>query len=102
MKEEYVGMEGYALFSERYMEGKMQKAFQNVSAVLDKADFAKLDWQAVQETVSEFRDLRNKILNNNGSVKEEYVGMEGYALFSEKVYGREDAKGFSECVGCAG
>ena len=84
VKEEYVGMDGYALFAEENMDGKMQKAFQNVSSVLDKLKFADLDWQQFQGTVPEFRAFRNKILNKDGSVREEYVGMDGYALFSEK------------------
>ena len=65
-----------------------------MSAVLDKLKFADLDWQAVQGTVPEFKALRNKILNNNGSVKEEYVGMEGYALFSEKYMDGKMHKAF--------
>ena len=94
VKEEYVGMDGYALFSERYMEGKIQKAFQNVSSVLDKAEFAKLDWQQFQGTVSEFRAFRNKILNQEGSVRGEYVGMEGYVLFSEQETAGKMLKAF--------
>ena len=84
VKEEYVSMDGYALFSEKETEGKMRKAFQNVSAVLNKAEFERLGWQSFQGIVSEFRAFRNKILNKDGNVKEEYVGMDGYALFSEK------------------
>ena len=83
MREEYVGMEGYALFAEKYMDGQMQKAFQNVSSVLDKVEFQKLGWQQFQGTVSEFRVLRDKIFKENGRVREEYVGMKGYALFAE-------------------
>ena len=94
VREEYVGMEGYALFSEKYMDEKMQKAFQNVSAVLSKLEFERLGWQKFQGTVPEFRAFRNKILHNNGNVKEEYVGMEGYALFSEKYMDEKMQKAF--------
>ena len=91
---EFVGMDGYALFSEKYMEGKMQKAFQNVSSVLDKLKFADLDWQGFQGNVPEFMAFRNKILNKDGSVREEYVGMDGYALFSEKETAGKMQKAF--------
>ena len=94
VREEYVGMEGYALFSEKYMDGQMQKAFRNVSSVLDKVEFQKLVWQGFQGTVSEFRALRSKIFKDNGSVREEYVGMDGYALFSEKYMDGQMPKAF--------
>ena len=83
VREEYVGMEGYAFFAEKETEGKMQKAFQNVSSVLDKAEFERLGWQGFRGTVSEFRAFRNKILNKDGSVREGFAGMEGYAFFAE-------------------
>ena len=94
VREEYVGMDGYALFAEKYMDGKMQQAFINVSSVLDKLKFADLDWQAFQGTVPEFRAFRNKILNNNGKVREEYMGMEGHALFAEKYMDGKMRKAF--------
>ena len=94
VREEYVGMEGCARFAERYMNGQMQKAFKNVSAVLNRVEFADLIWQGFHGTVAEFRAFRDKILNKEGSVREEYVGMEGCARFAEKYVDGQMQKAF--------
>ena len=88
LKERYRGrgMEGYAHFAETYYEGDMFKAFQDVSAVLDKEQFKELGWQSFKGHVSEFRSLRSWILDEIGRPKEEYIGMNGYARFSEEYY----------------
>ena len=94
VREEYVGRKGYARFAEQYMNGQMQKAYQNVSAGLDESEFTELGWQGFQGTVAEFRALRGKIFNKEGSVREGYVGMDGYALFSEKYMDGQMLKAF--------
>ena len=86
VKEEYTGKEGYARFSAKYLSGNMKKTYMNVSAVLGKSEMDQLDWQKFQGKVSEFKKLREKILNEDGSVKEEYTKMEGYARFSAKHF----------------
>ena len=86
VKEEYTGMEGYASFSDSYFSGDMLKAYMNVSAVLEKSKMTQMDWQCFQGEVSEFNKLREKILNEDGSVKEEYIGMKGYASFSDSYF----------------
>ena len=86
LKKEYIGMEGYVLFSERYYKGDMRKAFINVSAVLDKVQFRKLGWQEFHGKVSEYKVAWSWILNEEGNIKEEYIGMEGYVLFSKEYY----------------
>ena len=83
---EYKGMEGYALFSERHFVGNMQKAYMNISAILDKKRFQELGWQAFQGRVSEYKELKSKILDVEGELYLEYKGMEGYALFSERHF----------------
>ena len=85
VKEQYTGMEGYASFSDSSFSGDMLKAYKNVSAVLEKSKMAQLGWQVFQGQVSEFNELKEKILNEDDSVKEQYTGMEGYASFSDRV-----------------
>ena len=86
--EKHKGMRGYASFAEKYFEGEMQKAYQNVSAVLGGGSslMKQLDWQGYQGQVSGFNELREKVLNEDGSIKEEYKGMKGYASFAEKYF----------------
>ena len=88
IKEEYKGSDGYAQFAEDYFEGDMKKVYQNVSAVLggDSRLMKQLDWQGYQGQVSEFNKLREKILKEDGSIREEYKGSDGYALFAEKYF----------------
>ena len=88
IREEYKGRDGYALFAEKYFEGDMEKAYKNVSAVLGGASrlMKQLDWQAYLGSVSDFNKLREKVLNEDGSIREEYKGSDGYALFAEKYF----------------
>ena len=97
IKEEYKGMEGYAKFAKKYFNNDMQKAYKNVSAVLggSNSDLMKqLGWQQYQGLVSEFNKLRSKILNQDGSIKEEYKGMEGYAKFAKKYFNDDMKKAY--------
>ena len=102
LKEEYIGMEGYARFAKEHYGGNMQKAFMNVSAVLDKALMKKTGWQSFHGRVEEYQGLRDKILNRDGSLKEEYIGMEGYAPLCERALRREYAKSIYECLRSVG
>ena len=47
LKEEYLGKLGYFKFAKDHYGDNMQKAFQNVSAVLDDEIFSKLDWHSL-------------------------------------------------------
>ena len=92
VRPEYRGMEGYALFAEQEFSGEMQKTYNNVSAILDTKQMKELGWQAYFGRVSEYRELRAKILNQNGGLRPEYIGMEGYALFAEREFSGEMLK----------
>ena len=88
IKEEYKGSDGYANFAKKYFEGDMPKTYINVSAVLGGGSrlMKQLDWQQYHGQVSDFNELRDKILNEDGSIKEEYKGSDGYALFAEDYF----------------
>ncbi len=59
----FSGQDGYVRFADNEeFQGAMQKAYQQVSAVLSKAEFTKLDWQMFPGSTAEFRSLRSKIL----------------------------------------
>ena len=101
LREEYIGMDGYARFAEdhyarvinknkedEHYAGDMQKAFINVSAVLDKDRLDKLAWQGFNGLTTEYRELRSKILDEEGEPFPEYIGMEGYARFADEYYAR--------------
>ena len=94
LKEKYFGKQGYLKFAEDHYDGAMQKAFINVSSVLDDEVFVKLGWQAFHGSVKEFQDLIGKILNADGSLKEEYFGKPGYFKFAKDHYSDNMQKAF--------
>ncbi len=84
LRPEFTGMAGYAHFTEKYEDGKMSRAFNNVSAILDKDILKKLGWQQFQGSTTKFRTYREKILNEKGELRPEFIGIEGYVRFAEK------------------
>ena len=96
IKKEYVGQDGYLKFAKEHYNGNMQRAFINVSAVLDKTKFKELDWQQFQGYVKEFKELQGRILKANGSIKKEYVGQDGYLRFAKEYYGGEMPRAFHD------
>ena len=72
----------------------MPKAFQNVSSVLSESEFKELGWQEFNGSEVEFHELRGKILDESGKLREKYIGQEGYALFAKDHYSRAMLKAF--------
>ena len=83
---EFRGQDGQALFADKYFMGDMQKTYQHVSAVLTKSKFRQAGWKSFQGDTKEFRALPGKILDSEGNVRKEYIGMEGQALFADRYY----------------
>ena len=88
IKQQYIGQtEGYPLFADEYFDGKMLKTLQNVSAVLSKQEMRRLGWQIYLGSTEEFRQLRGKLFNPDGSIKQQYIGQtEGYPLFADEYF----------------
>jgi len=87
IKDKYKGMEGYALFADRYYEGDMFKAYKNISAVLKTRQMRSLGWrQTYWGNTKNFQEDKSRILDKSGDAKNEYKGMEGYALFADRYY----------------
>ena len=86
IKKEYQDQEGYALYSDEFYLGDMQKAYRNVSAVLSELEKTNLNWQGYQGNTKEFRKERSNILDKTGNIKKEYQGKEGYVRYSDEFY----------------
>ncbi len=95
-KKEYIGqMEGYPRCAEDHFDGAMQKAFINASAVLTEKERKLFGWQQFQGPVAEFRAMRGKLFNPDGSPKKEYIGqMEGYPRCAEDHFDEDMLKAF--------
>ena len=94
IKQEYKGMEGYAKFTQEHFDGKMPRAFQNVSTVLSPREKKQLEWQAFQGTVSEYNRLKSLITDEKGKIKQEYEGMDGLAKLAEEHFDGKMGKAF--------
>ena len=99
-REEFLGMEGYAAFAEMYHESRMERAFKNTSAVLSKREMDYLGWQGFQGTVAEYRATRNKIMDENGNLREEFFGMDGYVAFAKKYHESRMRQAFTKHICC--
>ena len=78
----YKGQEGYLLFVKKTPNSNnMDYIFQIVSKALGE-NFKDLGWQQFHGSSEEFKDLREKALDERGEPREEYLGMDGYALFA--------------------
>ena len=86
VKKEYQGSKGYALYADEFYDGKIQKAYKNVSAVLSESEKKSLKWQGYQGNTKEFRQERLQILDKIGNIKKEYQGLAGYARYSDEFY----------------
>ena len=86
LRKKYMRQEGYALFAKDHYGRAMLKAFINVSSVLSKSEFKELGWQEFHGSELEFHELRGKILDESGKLREKYIGQEGYALFAKEHY----------------
>ena len=92
VRREYRGSEGYALYADRHHSGDMLKSYKNVSAVLDKKDMQKLEWQAYRGNSIDYKKERTQILTPNGEVKLKYRGSEGYALYADRYHSADMQK----------
>ena len=86
--ENYQGQAGYIQFvSElKRTELSMGYVFSEVSSILEKPEMKLLGWRKFQGKLSEFHELKQDILNEDGSIKEDYEGMEGYVRFAEEYF----------------
>ena len=94
IKTKFLGMEGYAQFADAFYNGDMSKTYRNLSAILDKIQKQKLNWQKFQGSTTEFRSLRSKILDSKGNIKINFLGMSGCARFADKHYDGDMAKAY--------
>ena len=83
----YKGQKGYLRFTEELSETlSMNYVFQTVYNLLSKEEKKELGWQQYQGRAPDYKELRSKIVNEEGQVRLEYIGMEGYALFAEREF----------------
>ena len=98
LKTEYFGMYGQALLTQKLQEvhgaekqetskkQSMDKTYTNVKAVLSEEDFGKLQWKNFFGTVQEFNLFRDRILDSEGNIRTEYIGLKGQIKFASRYY----------------
>ena len=94
LKAEYRGPEGQVRYADEYHGGDMFKAFNNASTVLSEVEKAHWGWQTYKGLTKEFKEERSRILNEQGRIKKEYLGPEGYARYADEYYGGKMQQAF--------
>ena len=80
---DYQGQRAYLHFTEELpIQLNMAYVFIVVSQNLSEKEKKDLNWQQFQGTTEEYRELRELILDNQGNIKSEYIGMDGYTSFA--------------------
>ena len=73
-------------FCRKILSVKNVQLLDKASAVLSKREMDELGWQMFYGTAHEYRITRSRIVDENGNLREEFLGMEGYAAFAEKYH----------------
>ena len=90
----YLGMEGYLRYAEDRGVG-LERAYIVASKELGGREAMEaLGWREFHGSVEEFRALRGKILDDEGRVFEQFVGMNGQAAFAEAHYGSDMTRAY--------
>ena len=82
----YMNVKGYIRFANDYFDGNMNQAIMRVSYALDTFTFNRLGWRHFYGKVETFQEIRNRVLNSDGSIKEEYKTMDGYVRATEEWF----------------
>lgn len=80
-EDDYQGVDGYIKYADRFHNGDMTKTFANVSAVLTKEEFKKLQWGNKFLGDTEKHAIDREVLKNPI-----YRGIYGYVRFADDFY----------------
>ena len=83
LRPEYIGQAGYAQFADEHFDGRMQRAFANVSAVSSKREMAALGWKVFIGTVRQFRALERDFIEN---YPEGWIGLDGQKRAADEIF----------------
>ncbi len=95
---EYKSRAGYVKFCEIYGHD-MKSTHTMVSVILGKEIFKLLQWgSAFPGTVEAFKSIRDRIFFENGTVRVEYIGKQGYKLFADNYTGGNMVRAYSQIL----
>ena len=97
IKKEYIGQEnGFPKFADDHFDKNMWKTFNKVSSALTKQEMDQLQWKNFDGDTEEFRNLRSKIFQPDGSIKNEYIGQEnGYPQCADDHFDKKMKRTFT-------
>ena len=82
---EFIGLEGYIKYADRYYNGQMLTVHLNMSAVLSAKEKKQMGWgKAYQGTTKEFQQERRRLLIN-GRANPEFIGPEGLFKYVGRI-----------------
>ena len=95
LRTEYMGIDAYVAFANQHYQGDMNKTYLNVSAAVSgKSKITLLEWQQFHGKTKDFSQLRDKLFDDKGNLKEEYMGINGQANFADQHYQGDMSKTF--------
>ena len=86
IRPEYIGIEGYIFFADKYTNGNMRKAFLYCSEVLNTEQLRDLGWKRFPGSTQQFKDIISLVLNSDGSVNSEYIGITGNKIVTDILF----------------
>ena len=93
----YQGSQGQLELADRFYGGKLRKTSTNVSVVISNpVEYKKLGWRVFKGSTREFRRLRSLLVSQeDGSINKKYVGQDRYVKLSDKMFGGDMNKTFT-------
>ncbi len=94
VRKEFIGLNGQIHCADKYFNGYMIKTFINISAVFGAKKVKEIGWKFFNGTTKDVRHIQNTLLDTNGHIVKDYIGMSGFALFAEFYFNNNMSKTF--------
>ena len=89
-KERFKGVAGYVTFADEYYHGDMSRAHKYAHHAVDSLTsahkFNELGWSLFPGTTKKLNKIKSILFNSDGTFKERFKGVAGYADFSDEYY----------------
>ena len=90
---EYKGIKGQALFAERFLNGNMYQSYLNIWLLMGIENFQLMEWKKFNGSVDDFNFLKIQLFDEEGAIRMEYRGRDGFLLFCETYFPNNDMWG---------
>ena len=92
----YMGLSGMFQLADILYQGDAQKTYTNVSAVVEKPQFEKLGWKLFLGKHQDYKDIRQNLVQPDGSIFPQYIGLAGQSLYAKTYTNHALFKAYSQ------